>query len=678
MEGVNLYPEFPTVVKPEVLEKDFKYKYPFGLDLRPSTKLHQNVVGEIMRRARASRSSISPRYAPWNLLDEKFTAYIPASELETRAKTKDRRKPVAVVVPTMFVAYDTIKNYVLQLFNQRQVFTFDPVGANSMRSSLLLGIDVDLQMDSIGLPVKLSTAIRDALIYGFCAVGVEWCETWGKRQVMQERMYTDELGIENVSQEYVSTPYIEYQGNDLFSIDPYLFLPDPNVPIERAQEGEFVGWIDRKNENHFLRKERYDRSMFNAKYLEGIDGRSSLFDERSGNRDRYGVKSGSSDNQRRNVDYVYMCIDIIPSRWGLGKLNRPEKWEFLLAGDTILLKAAPIYNDHQKYPLGTAAPDTDGYSCSPISRMETIFGMQEFEDFQFNSRITNMRQMNKGWWLIDDKYIRWDDFLNREERSAIRLNSQVPAFGKSLKDIVMAFPVPDATSQNISDAQQAWEMMQRGSGAVDAMQGVVAKGRDRVSATESQNTLTSALGRINGWAWLFAEQLLVPLGKQIGSNTQQFRTEDVWFKIVGSYANALQGIYLEQQNGQGLISPHDIMDPFRVKVSHGLSPSETDSNASVQLFNMVRSDPELRMKYDLARWVESLGIGMGMRNISEFRLMMPQQMGMPQQPGMPMQPGVPQWNGSPIDPYVGATSTIDQQAQAGNLVDIRSLQSGVA
>ena len=112
----------------ELLEKNFHYKYPYGLNFRPSSELHRKIVGRLMDLAHESQGSLSARWDSWRLMDEKMTAYLPATELERKEKIKDRRKPIAVVFPTMFAAADTILTYGLSTYFEPPVFRYKPVG----------------------------------------------------------------------------------------------------------------------------------------------------------------------------------------------------------------------------------------------------------------------------------------------------------------------------------------------------------------------------------------------------------------------------------------------------------------------------------------------------------------------------------------------------------------------
>ena len=89
----------PEALAGDIVNQNYGYEYPSGLDLKPGSELHTNIVSQILKRARQSHGVISNRFDSWGLIDEKLTAYIPLTEKEREIRDDDRRKPVSIVVP---------------------------------------------------------------------------------------------------------------------------------------------------------------------------------------------------------------------------------------------------------------------------------------------------------------------------------------------------------------------------------------------------------------------------------------------------------------------------------------------------------------------------------------------------------------------------------------------------
>src|SRR5690606_6644128 len=121
--------------------------------------------------------------------------------------------------------------------------------------------------------------------------------------------------------------------------------------------------------------------FFNVKYLKHVRGRRSEFAMRdeTDRRDPYNIREEgqySTDLVIDNVDTVYMYTRIIPAEWELGKKEEPELWFFALGADCVIFAAQPANLDHNMYPVAIFAPEYDGYTVSPISKIEINHGMQ--------------------------------------------------------------------------------------------------------------------------------------------------------------------------------------------------------------------------------------------------------------------------------------------------------------
>ena len=60
---------------------EYDYKYPNGLDLRPGSQLHGQLIINILNRARQSYSVMQRRHEAWNKIDDTLTAYVASDEI---------------------------------------------------------------------------------------------------------------------------------------------------------------------------------------------------------------------------------------------------------------------------------------------------------------------------------------------------------------------------------------------------------------------------------------------------------------------------------------------------------------------------------------------------------------------------------------------------------------------
>lgn len=84
----------PTILDPNAqgrvyaLAENAGYKYPKGLDMRPTSQTHARLLKEVYLRALESSREMSKRYDSWKKVDKTLTAYIKMDESETIIKKK--------------------------------------------------------------------------------------------------------------------------------------------------------------------------------------------------------------------------------------------------------------------------------------------------------------------------------------------------------------------------------------------------------------------------------------------------------------------------------------------------------------------------------------------------------------------------------------------------------------
>ena len=102
----------------DVLRKNFNYDYPEGLDLKPGSKFHQELLDKILMRARESSNCMVNRFPSWNNIDRVLTTYALTDQDEEDLQEEDSRKPVTIVFPYSFVIMETMLSYLVAAFFQ--------------------------------------------------------------------------------------------------------------------------------------------------------------------------------------------------------------------------------------------------------------------------------------------------------------------------------------------------------------------------------------------------------------------------------------------------------------------------------------------------------------------------------------------------------------------------------
>ena len=387
----------PQTTKGFSFSRSHGYVYPGDLDLKPDSRLHNRVVTRVMNYAKASKDAMASRHKTWNKVDEMLTAYIPLSDTEKVVKDKDTTKPVSIIVPYSYANLETILAYQTKVFLGSPIYQYEGVGPEDVIGAKLLEIVVNQQARRYKHGLALHTGFRDGLAYGLHASYIPWHTKRGKKVARKETPIYDTAGKQTgVNKEKENVDAVLFEGNKIKNIDPYKYLPDINVSAENVQDGDYVGWFEHDNINNLLGMEGPD-GLFNVKYVKDqltSSPQQSIFSEDNSKRDKHNVSTADSlfTDKSTKVTLVYKYITIIPQEWGLvskeDKKNKkgkdPEKWFFLIANDTILLDARPLELNHNMYPVAVNAPDFDGYSVSPISRLEMSYGLQEVLNWVFN------------------------------------------------------------------------------------------------------------------------------------------------------------------------------------------------------------------------------------------------------------------------------------------------------
>lgn len=624
---------------------DFDYEYPNGLDLKPGSTLHNEIKTKILQRAQASRKEMAKRFSSWNEIDRILTTYIPVTDKERLVKQKDSRKPISIVFPYSYSMLEALLTYMSMAFFQDPMFQFEGVEDDDTVGAMLMEMVVRLHCIKTKVPLALHTIFRDAFAYGV-GIGLPgWTIQMGK--VPKRSIISSDSEIGASRETIVSfVDDVVFEGNDLMNLDPYLWLPDPTVSSDKVQQGEFIGWVERDNYMNLLSDEVNDDMLFNVKYLKAkTDKRSILTKDQS---DR-GLKYGTTDTHRslvgltNPVDTIKMYINIIPKEWKLGDGEYPEKWFFALSGDDVIVSCAKANHNHGLYPIAVASPEFDGYSITPMSRMEILYGLQGTLDFLFNSHVANVRKAINDMLIVDPYLVNINDLKDPQPGKLIRLRR--PAWGHGVDKVVQQLAVQDITRANISDSAYITQWMDRISGADQSMQGALRQGGpERLTKGEFQGTRGSAVSRLQRIAMIFGMQFMQDVGTMFAVHTQQYMQKETYVKVFGRYKEQLAGIF-----GQKAIkvTPDQIAVNYDTIVRDGSIPGGNFSEAWLQMFGIIAQTPELHAQFDVFRIFSYIAQQMGAKNLEDFKK-----------------------TANNVQPTTMPDQAVTNQVQAGNLVPL--------
>jgi hypothetical protein len=116
-----------------------------------------------------------------------------------------------------------------------------------------------------------------------------------------------------------------------------------------------------------------------------------------------------------------MYVNLIPSEWELGSSDYPEKWFFKVAADDVIISCHRANHHHGLYPMAVASSEYDGYSMTPISRLEILKGLQGVLDWLFNSHVANVRKAINDVLIVDPYLVNINDLKDPEPGKLVRL-----------------------------------------------------------------------------------------------------------------------------------------------------------------------------------------------------------------------------------------------------------------
>lgn len=651
----------PTIVDPNASgRRDYvptnvrQYSYPQGMDLSPQSPLHGKLLSALLTRIQESHIEMKKRFESWKEVDETLTAYVELDATEKAIRQKDKRRPVSIVVPYSYATLETILTYFVTAFLENPIFRYEGSGPDDIIGAILLEKVIEQHTANFKCALNLHTMWRDSLSYGIGVVTPTWDRKWGWKTLAQDVGFMSQIFGRFMStgkKRIVQEETILYEGNRLKNIDPYMFLPDPNVPIHDVQQGEFVGWIEPLNIMKLKEMEQNDQDIFNVDYLTQMtagSGKSqyNLSRSETGRYSKTSVSANPGASTTRPIDVIWVYWTLIPKEVGIGTSEYPEKWLFGVAADKHIICAKQLKLNHNMYPIAVCAPDFDGYSVAPVSRLELMHGMQQTINWLFNSHIANVRKAINDMLVVDPSLINMADLADPQPGKLVRMKRS--AWGRGVENAVKQLTVTDITRSNIGDVGSLIDYMQRTSGAVDSISGMVRQSGERVTAEETRGARTSALSRLTKAAKLASIQAMDDISYMFASHTQQMMSVDTYVKVVGGWQEVLSKEYPNADRIK--VSIYDILIDYDLIRKDGSVMGGEYAESWIELFRVITQQPMLFQQFDMTRIFKHVARLMGAKDINEFVL---------QTGALP-----------PVDMKVNTQDAISQGVQSGNVVPI--------
>lgn len=604
-----------------ILQEDLNYDYPEDLNLLPSSDLHKKIIKEVTDRAQTSHRIMSRYKERWRDIDDVLRVYMPEDQSNQNSKTNRKKSQTEsysdLIIPESYATMETILTYYMTAFMQDPMIHYKGVSPKDTLGARLMTLLIDHQVKYAKIGLNLHTMFRDDTAYGFGVIAPVWRRYYGRRPKLRQFGFMRQDGVFEITQEkrtYVNDALL-YEGNEVMNINPYLYLPDVSVPIHEPQKGEYVGWVEETTFTSLMNVERDpDGLLFNCKYLKDLDNRSQYSMLRKQyTRDSYG---GDSTIKSGSVDVIWMYIDLIPSDWGLGDSEYPEKWLFGIAGDKVVISAHKVDYMHGKFPVAVCATGFDGYSATPVSKLSMVHDVQTLINFMYTSHIHNVRKALNDMFLVDPSIINYYDLMNPEPGKIIR--TRRAAWGNQMLDHAFKqLDVKDVTQNHVLEADHLGQLMRRISSTSENMQGSFADRTTRVSSREAGQTMGSALNRFKKNAQIIDMQAVQPLADMLAAHTQEFMEEETFVEVTGDWAEKYM-VDLADQDGRVQVHPLDLLINYSIRPTSGTIPGSEDPQIWTQLFQIASQNPVIAQQLDWLKLFKHLGRNLGADNVDNF------------------------------------------------------------
>ena len=336
---------------------------PLHHELKYGTPEHDRLRDAIRARYRMSQNKMSQRVPQWTEAEELFLAYVPEKEAERSRKVAQKTGEntfAKVVIPYSYATLLAAHTYWASVFLGRTpVLQYTGRHGESQKKVQAVEALIDYQLMVGQMLIPLYLWLLDAGKYGMGVIANYWTEEIATISQIQEVPVTY-FGISTgkTKKQAVTQQVRGYIGNKIFNVRPHDFFPDPRVSLANFQQGEFCArYAETSYTNLMMSGEDYFNISVIKDKMTGAGGGSFYRVDGSQQLDlpdsiaaTTGGLAAGRENVKNNLSLIEMVWQIIPSMWGLGDSNSPEKWVFTLVQQDVLVGCRPQGLYHNRFP----------------------------------------------------------------------------------------------------------------------------------------------------------------------------------------------------------------------------------------------------------------------------------------------------------------------------------------
>jgi len=508
---------------------------------KASSPFQDKVVTKLREHLKLSSDSMGKYWNGWEEADKLYRGYVIPDKDDKAASAK--KEPTKIAVPVSYAQVQTAVSFIFSaLQNREYLWELKAIGAEDVKPALMLERDLNYQVSHNSLLLSLYGWLLDGFKVGFGVVRNEWREDYARMRVGRQEPIMSVSSLFNMfSGQPTKTKLVEtveevlkYQGNCTKNVSPYNFLPDPNVPLAKFQQGVFVGHEEETNRASVCNEE--GKLYHGTKHIPDHISKEILNTrKRFAGKSMYSSESHALRTRDKASDLIVLSeivISIVPADWSeefdmdFGDETTTTKFIAVLANDQKLIRFEPLGYLHDEYPYSLFEYSPDHNSFYNHGLIGTISEMQTMINWFLNSHVTAVRKVLQSRLLVNPEAVNIDDLTG--DKAFIRLKTS--GF-RNIDNAIKQLDVRDVTQNHVNDIDMLNTLVQLITGVNENALGQFSNGRR--SATEAKNVNAGAAARLKMHAVLFWEQGLKPLGMQYIANTRQGRTKEVYDQIIG-------------------------------------------------------------------------------------------------------------------------------------------------
>lgn len=608
--------------------------------------LHKRLIDQVSSRLSLAEKSANDKHAIWAKAEDTTLGYVHETEYDRlRRNKRDNGVPqyTTIHIPYTYALLMSAHTYWTSVFFARTpiIQVSGRHGETEMQTQAMEAL-MDYQVQVGEMMGPLYIWLYDAGKYGVGWLGNYWA---------RERTYYSAVDVGMDGKKFLTRMVRDgYSGNRIYNVSPYDMFPDPRVPVNRFQDGEFcaalrrISWSEVKEREALGYYINVDELVKHPKMPPTNKGSSNLDRPVTGTVEE--VSDYDEQGKRRTSPAMIAAyefhVKLVPREWRLGNSEYPEKWCITITYDKgLIIGCEPLGYAHSRFPFDVLETEVEGYGLYNRGLPEIMAPIQETVDWLMNAHFYNVRSSLNNQFVFDPSRVNSRDLESGGPGYAIRLRPE--AYGSDVRTVIHQLPVQDITRGNLADMQMMTQWGEKATGINEAIMGAGSAGRK--TATEVRTSTNFGVNRLKTISEYMSSTGFGPLSQKLIQNTQQFYDAPKRFKIVGDLAKMAGQKFM-------LVNPNDIQGFYDFVQVDGSLPVDRFAQVALwkDLLATLRVAPEIAMRYDVAKmfaWVAQLA---GLKNINQFEH---------------------------VQVQVSPDQQIAQQAAAGNIVPMRGAPGGM-